>query len=133
MTQKSQKYDPEERTALFGEDVIHFCRTLKHDSITRSLIDQVVRSSTSIGANYMEANGASSKKDFRNKTYICKKESQETQHWLRMLSAAAPDHKKELRILWQEVHEFVLIFQKITSTLNKWKLKIDNCKLKILC
>ncbi len=66
----------------------------------------------------MEANGASSKRDFRNKVYICKKESQETQHWLRMLSAAAPDNRAKLQILWQEVHELVLIFQKITSSLR---------------
>ncbi|MES2971843.1 MAG: four helix bundle protein [Patescibacteria group bacterium] len=65
MTQIIQKFDLEERTARFGEDVIKLCRTIKQDAITRSLVDQVIRSATSIGANYMEANGASSKKDFR--------------------------------------------------------------------
>lgn len=66
----------------------------------------------------MEANGASSKKDFRNKIYICKKEAQETKHWLRMLGTALPDTKTELKVLWQEAHELVLIFQKITSSLQ---------------
>ena len=60
-----QKFNLEGRTAKFGEDIISLCRTMKQDIITRSLIDQVVRSATSVGANYMEANGASSKKDFR--------------------------------------------------------------------
>ena len=118
MTQTSQKYDLEERTALFGERIIKLCGEIKQDPISRSLIDQLIRSSTSIGANYMEANGASSKKDFRNKIHICKKESQETQHWLRMLSMAKPDLIEELRQLWQEAHELTLIFQKITSSLK---------------
>lgn len=118
MTQVPTKFDLEERTARLGEGVIIFCRTIKTDSITRSLVDQLVRSATSVGANYMEANGASSKKDFRNKIHICKKEAQETQHWLRMLSAALPEKKIQLRVFWQETHELVLIFQKITTTLN---------------
>jgi len=118
MTQTSQKFDLEERTTKFGEEVIKLCRKIGQDSITRPLINQLIRSATSIGANYMEANGASSKKDFRNKIYICKKEAQETQHWLRMLSVAAPEHKDKLRLLWQEAHELVLIFQKITTSLK---------------
>ena len=118
MTQASQKFDLEERTAAFGKNVIKLCKEIKQDSITASIINQLIRSATSTGANYMEANGASSKKDFRNKIYICKKESQETQHWLRMLGAAKPELKDKLRILWQEAHELVLIFQKITTSLK---------------
>lgn len=112
------KYDLEERTALFGENAIRLCAILPKNELTKPLVHQLIRSSTSIGANYMEANGASSKKDFRNKIHISKKEAQETQHWLRMLSVAAPDYKAELRILWQEAHEFVLIFQKVTTSLK---------------
>ena len=118
MEQTNKKFDLEERTAKLGKDIIKFCKSIKQDSITKSLINQLIRSTSSIGANYMEANGASSKKDFRNKIYICKKEAQESQHWLRMLSVALPERKTELRKLWQEVHELVLIFQKITSTLK---------------
>jgi len=118
MTQSAAKFDLEERTAQFGEQIILFARSVKIDVITKPLIDQIVRSATSIGANYMEANGGSSKKDFRNKIHICKKEAQETQHWLRMLSTALPERKDELRKLWQECHELVLILQKITSSLR---------------
>lgn len=49
----------------FGEDVIVFCKSIKQDAITKPLVNQLVRSATSIGANYCEANNASSKKDFR--------------------------------------------------------------------
>ena len=74
------KYDLEERTARLGENVIVFVKTLNKDSVNNPLISQIVRSATSIGANYMEANQASSKKDFRNKIYICKKEANETKY-----------------------------------------------------
>ena len=115
------KYDLEERTAKFGESTIKFCRTLNQDAIVRPLISQLIRSATSIGANYMEANSASSRKDFRNKIFICKKEAQETKHWLRMLTQATPEHKDELAKLWQEVQELTLIFQKITTSLKENK------------
>jgi len=75
-------YDLEERTAKFGESAINFVKTLPRNNVNNPLISQLVRSATSIGANYMEANQASSKKDFRNKIHICRKESNETKHWL---------------------------------------------------
>ena len=79
-------------------------------------MNQLVRAATSVGANYMEANGASSKKDFRNKIFICKKESQECKHWLRMFAAAVPEKASEFRVLWQEAQEFTLIFNKIAKS-----------------
>lgn len=111
-------YDLENRTAKFGENTILFCKTIDKNVIVSPLINQIVRSATSIGANYMEANGASSKKDFQNKIFICKKEAQETKHWLRMLAVSNPERKEEIRILWKEAQELTLIFQKITSTLK---------------
>lgn len=116
--QNHQKYDLEERTAKFGEDIIEFCKNLKQDAITRPIISQLIRSATSIGANYMEANAASSKRDFRNKIFICKKEAQETRHWLRMMAKCVPDKKDNIRKLWKEVQELTLIFGKIVSKLK---------------
>lgn len=106
----NHKFNLEERTAKLGESVIIFCKTIKISIMTESLVKQLIRSSTSIGANYMEANGCDSKKDFRNKIGLCKKEAKETTHWLRMLAAALPDKKIELRKYWQEAHELALIF-----------------------
>ncbi len=120
----NNKFTLEERTAKFGENIIIFCQSLaSQDTVIKPLIGQLVRSATSIGANYMEANGASSKTDFRNKIFICKKESQETKHWLRMMSVAIPSKKDQLRLLWQEVQELTMIFQKITTTLYRNSLK----------
>jgi four helix bundle protein len=103
-------FDLEERTATFGEEIIGFCKPLPIDDINKILIKQLVRSATSIGANYMEANGADSKKDFRNKISLCKKEAKETMHWIRMLAKALPYLRGELRALWQEAKELSLIF-----------------------
>jgi len=97
-----KKYDLEERTARFGEDVIEFAKGIQRNEINRSLISQVVRSATSIGANYMEADGAESKKDFRHKIALCKKEAKETKHWLRMIAKADPNRIDECRTLWTE-------------------------------
>jgi four helix bundle protein len=94
MKQFSNNYDLEERTAKLGEKIIEFCKDLKQDAISRPIITQLVRSGTSIGANYMEANAASSKKDFTNKIFIAKKETQETKHWLRMIAKCFPEKKK---------------------------------------
>lgn len=118
-TEIKKRFDLEERTAVFGEEVITFCRMIKQDAITSPLINQIVRSSTSIGANYCEANNASSKKDFRNKIFISKKESEETKYWLRLLAKSFPEKKEAIRKLWKECHELTLIFQKIVSTIDK--------------
>jgi len=109
------KYDLEERTAKFGEDIIEFAKELPKNIITIPLINQLVRAGTSIGANYCEAIGASSKKDFRNKIFISKKESQETKHWLRMITKAVPEYREKAVKLWKEAQELTLIFNKIVS------------------
>lgn len=103
-------YDLEERTEKFGEAVIDLVKTLRKNDYNSPLINQITKSSTSIGANYMEANGASSKRDFRNKISICLKETRETKHWLRMIARANPDKDTICRKLWKEAHELTLIF-----------------------
>jgi four helix bundle protein len=109
------QYDLEERSARFGEDVLLFVKKLENNHINRPLINQIVRSATSIGANYMEANQASSKKDFRNKIRISQKEANETKHWLRMIAIANAPQKEICEKLWKEAHELTLIFSKISK------------------
>lgn len=110
------RYDLEERTAKFGEDVINFCKKIPRNELTRRLIDQLVGCGTSVGANYCEADNAESKKDFKHKIGICKKEARETMHFLRMASVAAPTLSNEALILWQEAKELNLIFNKIFNS-----------------
>ena len=106
-------YDLEERTAKFGERIIEFCRRLPKDPILVPLINQLVRCGTSVGANYCEADDAESKLDFRHKIGICKKESRESKHFLRMIVVARPEAKEEAGELWQEAKELNLIFNTI--------------------
>ena len=117
--QKTDNYDLEERTAKFSEDVIDFVKSVNRNSLNDSILRQLIRSATSVGANYCEANNASSKQDFRNKIYICKKEINETKYWFRMLVKTNPELKDKAKELWQEAQELNLIFQKIVNSLNK--------------
>ena len=110
---KKKPFDLSERTALFGEAIIRFAKSLPVTPITREMIAQLVDSGTSVGANYAEANEGVSKKDFRNKIGICKKEANETKFWLRMMACAVPERKADARPLWQEAKELHLIFSKI--------------------
>lgn len=118
MIKTQEKYNLEDRTVKFSGDIIDFVRKLKKDIVTMPLISQLVRSATSIGANYCEANGASSKKDFKNKIYICKKESKETKYWLQLIAKASPDDAEICRKYWKETHELTMIFSKIIITLE---------------
>ncbi|EKD91102.1 MAG: hypothetical protein ACD_30C00045G0002 [uncultured bacterium] len=106
-------YDLEERTAKFAEEIIELCKKVPKNAVTLPIINQLVKSGTSVGANYAEANGASSKKDFKNKIFICKKESKETMYWLRILAKATEELADDWRKLWKESQELTLIFSKI--------------------
>lgn len=107
------RYDLEDRVIKFGEDIIEFCISINKNPVIDPLIKQLIRSGTSIGANYMEANAASSRKDFRNKISLCRKEAQETRYWLIMMKKADTGCTKGLDILYKEVDELIRIFGRI--------------------
>ena len=106
-------YDLEERTARFGEAVIDFARAIQQDAVTNRLISQLVGAATSVGANYVEADDAVSKKEFLKSIGTCRKEARETKHFLRMIVRAVPELKSKARTLWLEAKELHLIFSKI--------------------
>jgi len=114
-TQIIKEYDLEERTARFGENVIGHCKSLPSNIITSPLINQLVKAATSVGANYCEADDAESKKDFKHKIGICKKEARESKHFIRMLVMAINDRELEIKAkkLWIEAKELNLIFNSI--------------------
>ena len=120
-----QRFDLEERTARFGENVIHFLKTVPMTPVTSPLISQLVRSAGSVGANYCEADDAVSKREFFQKIGTCKKEARESKHWLRLLAAAADEEKKpKIRPLWHEARELHLIFTAILNRRGKGKGEI---------
>ena len=107
------KYTLEDRTLKFSKEIIKFCKACSKNIVTIPLVNQLIRSGTSIGANYREANGASSKRDFQNKIFICKKESKETLYWLNLLEDTFDGEQLNCKALSQEAKELVLIFGKI--------------------
>jgi four helix bundle protein len=106
-------YDLEERTARFGEAVIDFARTIPQGAVTNRIISQLVGAGTSVGANYVEADDAVSKKEFLKNIGTCRKEARETKHFLRMAVRAVPELKPRARVVWLEAKELHLIFSKI--------------------
>lgn len=110
----NKKYDLEERTAVFAEQARNFCLLLPKNLANREYIPQLVRSSSSPGANYIEANECLGTKDFAMKIRTWRREAKESKYWLRLVLV---EEKKELedfrQKLRQEAHELVLIFSAI--------------------
>ena len=102
-------YDLEERTARFGQVVIDFAKAIPQGAVTNRLITQLVGAATGVGANYVEADDAVSKKEFLKSIGTCRKEARETKHFLR----AEPELKPKAPTLWLEAKELHLIFSKI--------------------
>ena len=106
-------FELDERTAEFGEMVIDFVKNVPVNPVTRRLIEQLVGAGTSVGANYCEADEAVSRKDFKHKIHICKKESREAKFFIRMIVRAVPGLREDAKHVWQEAKELHLIFAKI--------------------
>ena len=98
-------FDLEERSALFGESIVRFCKRIPRAPENDRLISQLVGAGTSVGANYCEANESVSKKDFRCSIGRCKKEIKETKFFLRMVVASEPRLSEDARKLYREATE----------------------------
>lgn len=118
-TETKKIYDLEERTEKFGTAIIQLVLKIPENVITKPIISQLVRSGTSVGANYCEADDAESKKDFIHKLGICKKEARETKHWLKMLVSILPDTREDAGRLWVEAKELNLIFNAIVRSTKR--------------
>jgi four helix bundle protein len=113
---KGKKYDLEDRTLEFAKGIIRLCKKLPKDVINLKLIDQLIRASGSVGANYIEASESLSKKDFVYRIRITRKEAKETTYWLELIKEANVNFEKEIDFYIQESRELRNIF---TSILNK--------------
>ncbi len=112
-------YNLEERTARFAENVIDFVKSIGLTSINKRIVEQLIGSAGSVGANYCEANEAESRRDFIHKISIAKKEIKETKHWLRLLARVETLRAEDIKKLWEETQELLLIFSKIITTSKK--------------
>ena len=116
----TKKYDLEERTFIYAKEVIGFTNTLKKTIANTEIIKQVVRSSGSIGANYIEANESLSKKDFSMRVKICRKEAKETIYWLKLLEVDDEDVEEKRQSLVGEATELMKIFGSIVEKTKRF-------------
>lgn len=110
------KADLERRTKEFALRVISFVAVLPKNKVTDVLGYQVLKSGTSIGANYREANRAESKNDFIHKIGIVEKEAAETQYWLELSNESNIGDLRDRRWLLEESSSLLAIFTSIGKT-----------------
>lgn len=114
---KNEEKDLLPRTRMFARRIIRlYCSLAKNDTVAQVLGKQVLRSGTSVGANYREANRARSKAEFISKTGDCLKEADETLYWLELLLEEGIVPEPKLRPLVGEANELVSIFIAILKT-----------------
>ncbi len=117
MLQATNKvYDLEERCFQFAKEVRIFISNLPKSIGNTENSKQLVRSSGSVGANYIEANGSLSKKDFLMRIKICRKEAKESAYWLRLIiETNSVEYKGKGLALYNEVVELKKIFSSIAN------------------
>ncbi len=108
-------FDLEVRTLAFAKEVIRLCQQLRENRINHELVSQLVRAAGSVGANYREANDASSARDFTHRIKVALREAKEAQFWLQLISEANPQLDGDISRLTQEALELRKIFSKIAN------------------
>lgn len=109
--QDEPKYDLEDRTFEFAQAVRRFVKRLPRTICNIEDVKQVVRSSGSVGSNYIEANDSLGRKDFLMRIRICRKESKESRYWLRLLDTQEQEVLQQERVrLIDEAEQLMKIF-----------------------
>lgn len=121
---KSKPYDLEERTFKYAKDVFSFINTCPKTPVNSEITGQLVRSAGSVGANYIEAREALSKKDFSMRVKICRKEAKESAYWLRLLEISNSFGENNRQELLKETGELLRIFSSIVEKVNERKVPI---------
>lgn len=111
--QKSKQYDLEERTLMLAREVRRFVKKLPRNLANMEDARQLIRSSGSVGANYIEANESLSKKDFIMRIKICRKEAKESIYWLKLIETEAGSLELDRSKLVNEATELMKIFGSI--------------------
>ena len=116
-----RRYDLEERSLIFGKRIIRLCKALPRNTTNEQLTRQVIRSGTSVGANYREANETDTKKDFKHRIRIAKKEAKETTYWLELIIEANFTIKEQMTPLLNESQELMRILGSIYENAKETK------------
>lgn len=110
---KPKRYDLEERTFRFAKRVIDFINILPRSLSNFEIAKQVIRSSGSVGANYIEANEALGEKDFKMRIKICRKEAKESGYWIKLLELDDKEREQIRQKLMDEAAQLTKIFSSI--------------------
>ena len=110
-----KSYDLEERTFKFAKDCRLMTKEIKKNVVNIDDCKQLIRSSGSVGANYIEANESLSKKDFIYRIKVCRKEAKESVYWLRLLSTSKTNQNDGIKKLEDEAVELKKIFSAIIN------------------
>lgn len=113
--QVTKIFDLEERTLIFAKSILDLTKIIPRNTANFEYIGQIIRSSSSIGANYREANDALGKKDFIMRVKICRKEAKETFYWLNLILHNNPEMKANIMPLITESEELIKIFSRIIT------------------
>lgn len=113
---KTKKYDLEDRTLNFAKNCIDLCKSLTKDNINNELTSQLIRSSSSIGSNYQEANDTITKKDFYHRIGVCRREAKESKYWLELLMHSTKKASDKIEPLVGEALQLARIFASISKT-----------------
>lgn len=108
-------FDLEGRSLKFAKEVIRLCKQLPQNVINRELVAQLIGASSSVGANYREANDSLSKKDFNHRIKITRREAKESYYWLELVQEANPEHEEVITKLLIEAIELKKIFSSIVD------------------
>lgn len=103
---------------------VDIIRHVEKSMLPNSVVGQLTRAVTSIGANYSEAQDASSKRDFINKIYIAKKEAAETLYWLKLVKKLG-DNSEEIDGYQDRIQRFVMMLQKIINSSKTKSLQVN--------
>lgn len=110
--------DLRSKTKLFTIDIIRFLKSFPNDYIEETIAKQLLRSSSSLAANYRAACRSRSKPEFFSKLSIVVEETDETMFWLEVLIEADISNNEKTRKLLQKATEFIKIFAKARKTVN---------------
>jgi four helix bundle protein len=114
---QARRFDLEERTLTFAKKTIELINRLPKTLANTEIGRQLIRSSGSIGANYIEANESLSRKDYVFRVKICRKEAKETRYWLQLLTCD-PKSENDREKLIQECNELMKIFGAILEKIK---------------
>lgn len=117
----NKKYNLEERTLVFAKEIVRLCKKLPNNTVNFKLADQLIRSASSIGANYREANDSVGKKDFLHRLKIARKEAKETTFWLELLLEANSEFKESINQLIDESYQLRNILSAIIKNVENKK------------